>query len=86
MFCILYYILTSGLQTSYQRWAVPNTVPNSEHANMFGFVIPVRCTEFETSVINIVRISNVRNTYSSPNIDLPNTKIFPKKNRFKIVF
>ena len=57
-----------------QRGAVPNSLPNLRTANMFAFVIPVHCTEFGTSVQNIVRISNVRNIYSSPYIDLPYNK------------
>ena len=52
---------------------------------MYEAIVPVRCTEYETSLKYIVRISNERNIYSSPYIDLPYNKIlrnYAKENIF----
>ena len=43
---------------------------------MYEGIVPVRCTEYETSLKYIVRTSIERNIYLSPYIDLPYNKIF----------
>ena len=42
---------------------------------MYEGIVPVRCTEYETSLKYIVRTSIERNIYLSPYIDLPYNRI-----------
>ena len=74
-FYLLFSFLYHANYSSHQRWAVPFRLPYLRTANMYAFVVPVRCTEYGTSLEYIVRTSIVRNIYLSPYIDLPYNKI-----------